>query len=119
MLFSIFSKVLSMSITASIVAVIIFIIRLIFNKRVPKIFSYVLWSLVLIRLLVPISFSSVFSVFNAIDIPKDNIQSTYEENIKETKENLSKENNRSEEHTSELQSRQYLVCRLLLEQIKN
>src|SRR3712207_8464806 len=27
--------------------------------------------------------------------------------------------NRSEEHTSELQSRQYLVCRLLLEQKKN
>src|ERR1035437_10426538 len=27
--------------------------------------------------------------------------------------------NRSEEHTSELQSRQYLVCRLLLEKIKN
>src|SRR3712207_8172114 len=26
---------------------------------------------------------------------------------------------RSEEHTSELQSRQYLVCRLLLEKIKN
>ncbi|MCD3235005.1 DUF4830 domain-containing protein [Clostridium botulinum] len=93
MLSSIFSKVLSMSITASIVAVIIFIIRLIFNKRVPKIFSYVLWSLVLIRLLVPISFSSVFSVFNAIDISKDNIQATYQENIKETKENLSKENN--------------------------
>ncbi|MCD3297450.1 M56 family metallopeptidase [Clostridium botulinum] len=93
MLYSIFSKVLSMSITASIVALIIFIIRLIFNKRVPKIFSYVLWSLVLIRLLVPISFSSVFSVFNAIDIPKDKIQATYQENIKETKENLSKENN--------------------------
>src|SRR3712207_8309247 len=29
---------------------------------------------------------------------------------------LSDEPNRSEEHTSELQSRQYLVCRLLLEQ---
>src|SRR3712207_7142592 len=28
-------------------------------------------------------------------------------------------NNRSEEHTSELQSRQYLVCRLLLEKKKN
>src|SRR3712207_8461964 len=27
--------------------------------------------------------------------------------------------NRSEEHTSELQSRQYLVCRLLLEKNKN
>src|SRR3712207_6957168 len=29
------------------------------------------------------------------------------------------EDNRSEEHTSELQSRQYLVCRLLLEKKKN
>src|SRR3712207_7926469 len=28
-------------------------------------------------------------------------------------------NNRSEEHTSELQSRQYLVCRLLLEKKKS
>src|SRR3712207_8345034 len=28
-------------------------------------------------------------------------------------------NSRSEEHTSELQSRQYLVCRLLLEKKKN
>src|SRR3712207_8410557 len=33
-----------------------------------------------------------------------------------TEENL---RNRSEEHTSELQSRQYLVCRLLLEKKKN
>src|SRR3712207_8080647 len=29
------------------------------------------------------------------------------------------QNRRSEEHTSELQSRQYLVCRLLLEKKKN
>src|SRR3712207_6983698 len=32
---------------------------------------------------------------------------------------LSEEVRRSEEHTSELQSRQYLVCRLLLEKKKN
>src|SRR3712207_6929518 len=32
---------------------------------------------------------------------------------------LSNNTNRSEEHTSELQSRQYLVCRLLLEKKKN
>src|SRR3712207_8864938 len=31
----------------------------------------------------------------------------------------SKKSKRSEEHTSELQSRQYLVCRLLLEKKKN
>src|SRR3712207_8494859 len=35
-------------------------------------------------------------------------------------ESVKKEiNDRSEEHTSELQSRQYLVCRLLLEKKKN
>src|SRR3712207_7867559 len=33
-------------------------------------------------------------------------------------ENVSQANERSEEHTSELQSRQYLVCRLLLEKKK-
>src|SRR3712207_8331423 len=32
---------------------------------------------------------------------------------------LPEANRRSEEHTSELQSRQYLVCRLLLEKKKN
>src|SRR3712207_8115963 len=32
---------------------------------------------------------------------------------------LKRNNERSEEHTSELQSRQYLVCRLLLEKKKN
>src|SRR3712207_7006172 len=32
---------------------------------------------------------------------------------------VSREHDRSEEHTSELQSRQYLVCRLLLEKKKN
>src|SRR3712207_7901643 len=34
-------------------------------------------------------------------------------------ENGSGQSGRSEEHTSELQSRQYLVCRLLLEKKKN
>src|SRR3712207_7721492 len=34
-------------------------------------------------------------------------------------EHIKRELERSEEHTSELQSRQYLVCRLLLEKKKN
>src|SRR3712207_8671250 len=37
----------------------------------------------------------------------------------ELKEGLAGGASRSEEHTSELQSRQYLVCRLLLEKKKN
>src|SRR3712207_7050497 len=38
---------------------------------------------------------------------------------RETRQQGRKQNGRSEEHTSELQSRQYLVCRLLLEKKKN
>src|SRR5258707_4058986 len=34
-------------------------------------------------------------------------------------EGVARKNGRSEEHTSELQSRQYLVCRLLLERKKH
>src|SRR3712207_7026191 len=39
----------------------------------------------------------------------------YDERTKELVEPFPECHNRSEEHTSELQSRQYLVCRLLLE----
>src|SRR3712207_7280990 len=39
-------------------------------------------------------------------------------NSKKTSKNGEKVSTRSEEHTSELQSRQYLVCRLLLEKKK-
>ena len=50
-----------MSITASFVILFILIMRL-FLKKVPKIFSYALWSVVLFRLICPISFESVFSL---------------------------------------------------------
>src|SRR3712207_6886937 len=40
------------------------------------------------------------------------------ENVGNELKRLSKNGSRSEEHTSELQSRQYLVCRLLLEKKK-
>src|SRR3712207_7113211 len=46
---------------------------------------------------------------------------TYTLGMHRAKDNLDvamRENSRSEEHTSELQSRQYLVCRLLLEKKK-
>src|SRR3712207_8891810 len=44
------------------------------------------------------------------------IQSTPDS--RKTKAEMRKSSSRSEEHTSELQSRQYLVCRLLLEKKK-
>lgn len=55
-----FGQLLNMSITGSYVIVFIIVARL-FLRKVPKIFSYALWSVVLIRLLCPFSIESIFS----------------------------------------------------------
>src|SRR3712207_7484024 len=47
--------------------------------------------------------------------PDDLDRSDIESKLKEAEQSLEQAEDRSEEHTSELQSRQYLVCRLLLE----
>lgn len=70
MLQNIFNTVLNMSITASVAAVLIICFRLILNNKLPKIFNYALWTIVLIRLLIPFSFSSIFSIFNIIPTPE-------------------------------------------------
>ncbi|HWQ43755.1 MAG TPA: M56 family metallopeptidase, partial [Desulfosporosinus sp.] len=62
---AIFTTVLNMSITASFVAIGVIIARLIL-KKIPKIFSYALWSAVLIRLVFPVSFTSTFSFLSVI-----------------------------------------------------
>ncbi|WFR58497.1 M56 family metallopeptidase [Anaerocolumna sp. AGMB13025] len=58
---TIFLKILNMSITASYVIGIISILRL-FLKRVPKLYSYLLWGIVLYRLVCPVSFVSKISL---------------------------------------------------------
>ena len=56
----------NMSITASAVILVILPIRLLL-KKIPKIFSYLLWSVVLFRLLCPISVSSPFSLLGLFE----------------------------------------------------
>lgn len=68
MLENIFTTMLNMSITASVAAVLIFFFRWILDNKVPKIFSYVLWFIVLVRMLIPFSFSSTFSIFNVVPV---------------------------------------------------
>ncbi len=56
-----FISLLDMSLTASYVATAVIILR-IFLKKVPKVFSYVLWLPVLLRLVLPFSISSRLSL---------------------------------------------------------
>lgn len=62
----IFLLILNMSITAAYVAIAIIAIRIIFLKKLPKIFSYSLWGILLFRLICPTSFSSAFSFLNLL-----------------------------------------------------
>ncbi|MBQ8995658.1 MAG: hypothetical protein IJ091_07565 [Oscillospiraceae bacterium] len=58
-----FQAVLQMSISASYVILVVLMLRILLRKF-PKRYSYILWSVVGFRLCCPISFSSVFSIFN-------------------------------------------------------
>ncbi len=57
----VFLKLLSMSLTASYCILLICAVRF-FLRRVPKLFSYLLWSIVAVRLLCPVAFESKFSL---------------------------------------------------------
>ena len=62
---ALFLKILNMSITATYVLMAVLVLRLLI-RRAPKWISYSLWSLVLFRLVCPVSFSSAFSIFGRI-----------------------------------------------------
>ncbi|WP_435163311.1 M56 family metallopeptidase [Paenibacillus glycanilyticus] len=63
---NLFITVVNMSITAGYVAIAVMLARLLF-KRLPKRFSYFLWSAVALRLLVPVSFTAGFSLLQAVN----------------------------------------------------
>jgi len=56
-----FLTVLNMSWTASFVILFVLVLRLML-KRAPKVFSYMLWGIPLIRLLCPFSLRSILSL---------------------------------------------------------
>lgn len=59
---------LNMTLTASLVIIFVLVIRLCIRK-LPKIYSYVLWSVVLFRLLCPVTLSSDWSLLGLLDLP--------------------------------------------------
>lgn len=76
MLDNLFLSVLNMSLVASYVITFVLLARLVL-KKAPKIFSYALWGVVLLRLLCPLSFESALSLIpvDKQPIPQDIIYS--------------------------------------------
>jgi|GEM_PF-1383855 len=75
---NVFITILNMSITAGVVVIAVLPARVVLRKA-PKIFSYVLWSAVLFRLVFPFSIESIFSLMPArpAAISQDIIFSSY------------------------------------------
>lgn len=67
-----FLQIINMSITSCYVILFVILIRFLL-KKAPKIYSYALWSIVLLRLIIPFSFQSIFSIIpiNTNTIPQD------------------------------------------------
>ena len=59
---------LNMSLTASVVIVLVLLVRLLLC-RAPKVLSYALWTVVLFRLLCPVSLTAGFSLLGLVDAP--------------------------------------------------
>ncbi len=69
---NLFLKVIDLSLDASFVIVFVFLVRLLL-KRFPKIFSYVLWSVVFLRLVFSFSIESPFSIMGVKDRVVENV----------------------------------------------
>ncbi|WP_138754516.1 M56 family metallopeptidase [Paenibacillus sinopodophylli] len=61
---TLFLNIFNMTLTAAYVIVAVLLIRLLL-KRAPKKYAYLLWAIVLFRLVCPVSVTSEFSLFNA------------------------------------------------------
>ena len=67
MLQHLFIRVLNMSLTGSLMILAVLLVRMLL-RRAPKLFSYMLWLVVLFRLLCPVSFESGFSLLGMLGV---------------------------------------------------
>ena len=69
--YTLLPKIWNMSLTASMVILVVLLARLLL-KRAPRRFAYILWAVVLFRLLCPVSFPAPFSLLQMAEVPVTN-----------------------------------------------
>jgi len=70
MINDIFQKILVLSVEGSILGLVVFLIAKIFRDKLPSKARYFMYILVFIKLILPIDFKSIFSIFNFIGTNK-------------------------------------------------
>ncbi|MDE7300006.1 MAG: M56 family metallopeptidase, partial [Lachnospiraceae bacterium] len=68
-IYTLLPEIVSMSVTAGLAILAVLLCRCLL-RRGPKLFSYLLWSVVLFRLLCPVSVSSPFSALGLVRLPE-------------------------------------------------
>ncbi len=79
----IINSLFEMSMTASVVILAVLLVRL-FMRCCPKLYSYLLWSIVGIRLCIPFSFESRLSIFNLFNKAQADMQTAVSVPVKDT-----------------------------------
>ncbi len=87
---AVFVKILNMSLTAGWIVLAVLLVRLLFKKKAPKALFPILWAMVAVRLVCPVTFESSFSLIrNAEPVEQEMI----------TRNFLSKEDNHGEKNS--------------------
>ena len=89
MIENLFIKVIEASFLGSIAGLIILLIRCILKNKINSKWIYLLWMIVIIKLMVPFGPESNLSIFNKINSIKfsTSINNNYDKNIAETTDN--------------------------------
>lgn len=90
--YELFPKIFNMSVTASIIILAVLAVRLLLRKA-PKLFSYLLWGVVLFRLLCPVSLPSELSILNmslpiTADIPDTKLSASNTADVADTQPSI-------------------------------
>ena len=119
---NIFSSVLEISIISSIIGIVIILLRQLLKGRVNSKWIYIIWFILLFKLLVPIKIESFVSIFNFT--PEYITENNYIENSKIEYENLQQEynnyiNDNIEENNNIVNNQSSYELKQLEQEIKN
>lgn len=112
LIYFLFLQTIKLSIMTTITAVIIFFIKKLLKNRFSPGWHYYIWFLIVIRLLIPYSFSSPVSIFNLLDSNNKMQINTVNIQTKEQNANINISTEEKEDKYSE-QNKFYFITQIL------
>lgn len=88
---AVFIKILNMSLTAGLIVLVVLLVRLLLKNKAPKALFPVLWAMVAVRLVCPVTFESSFSLIRNTE-PVEHVELPKEFTQKETVHTPSEKN---------------------------